>query len=94
MVVVHDCHICTQVAIQLSPSTVKDESLFISQNILYEQLEVKKEKIEALERHLRELEDIRIKALHGLQDLDGKRVKLQNEISQVRLVVGPYIFAS
>ena len=50
---------------------------------MYEQLAVKKEKVEALEKHLRELEDIRIKALYGLQNLDAKRVKLQTEISQV-----------
>ena len=62
---------------------MKDDTLFISQNVMYEQLAVKKEKVEALEKHLRELEDIRIKALYGLQNLDAKRVKLQTEISQV-----------
>merc|ERR1712159_762733 len=54
----------------------------MSQKILYEQLEIKKEKVESLEKHLKELEDIRMKALQTLVDLDAKRVKMQNEISE------------
>ena len=73
-----------QIFILLQQTTVKDESLLTSHKILYEDLEIKKEKVESLEKHLKELENIKIKALENLIQLDAKRENLQGQITQAK----------
>lgn len=71
-----------QVALLLQQNNSKDDAYLTSRMILYDDLEVKKSKIDALETHLKELESVKMKALQALMQLDKKRVSLLQEIQE------------
>lgn len=73
-----------QVALLLlqSNNSSKDDVYLTSRMILYDDLEVKKSKIQSLEKHLKELEIVKMKTLQSLMQMDKKRVKLLGEIQE------------
>lgn len=70
----------TLIALQFQNSSIKDDAVLASHELLYVDIETKKSQLDVLNLHLQELEVIRIKALNDLVELDQKRVALQREI--------------